>query len=223
MFKRHINYHNEKSLAFKLRQRRARHIMALIRQCYDQFGEVQIIDLGGTAYYWKLFSEEFLDAHKVQITVLNTHMPHGHDRMPPRFRFVMGDGCHMPQFNDQQFHLAHSNSVIEHVGGGERIRLFAAEMQRVAHYIYLQTPNFWFPFEPHALRFFFHWLPKTWQARLLMRSTLGWLKKQPDYPAAITLVEHNTLLTPRQVKSLFPHHKIHYEWFGPLIKSIIVQ
>jgi hypothetical protein len=56
MFKRFIDYNNEKSLAFRLRQCRARYIKELIIKCYHVFGEVKLIDIGGTAYYWKILS-----------------------------------------------------------------------------------------------------------------------------------------------------------------------
>lgn len=223
MLKQYIDYNNEKSLVFKLRQRRSRYIKALIKACYHEFGEVKIIDIGGTIYYWKIISREFLAEHRVHITLVNLGPNRVKNPDPELFTLATGDGCHMPEYADKSFHLAHSNSVIEHVGGGDRLRQFASETKRVSHYYYLQTPNYWFPIDPHFLNIGFHWLPRKWQIWMLMRFNLGWASRRREYAVAAALIDENTLIRPRKVRQLFPDGKIHYEWFGPLIKSIIVQ
>jgi hypothetical protein len=159
----------------------------------------------------------------VHITLVNQGALAGENPDPELFAIATGDGCHMPGYADNSFHIAHSNSVIEHVGGGDRITQFANEMQRVAHYHYMQTPNYWFPVEPHFLTLFFHWLPRQWQIRLLMRFNLGWAKRRRNYEEAKHLIIHNTLIKPHIIRKAFPHSTIRYEWFGPLIKSVIVQ
>src|SRR4051794_26662392 len=59
-------------------------------------------------------------------------------------------------FADNEFDLAYSNSVLEHVN--DRAGL-AREIRRVARSWWVQTPAFSFPIEPHALLPFAHWLP----------------------------------------------------------------
>jgi hypothetical protein len=61
----------------------------------------------------------------------------------------------MPQYRDKEFDIAFSNSVIEHVGNDLRIRQMADEVRRVGRN-YLQTPNYYFPLEPHFFFPFFH-------------------------------------------------------------------
>ncbi|MDP2712607.1 MAG: class I SAM-dependent methyltransferase [Solirubrobacteraceae bacterium] len=96
---------------------------------------------------------------------LRRHAP-GHDvtgvdRVPrPDYPgpFVQADVLQGLPFADGEFELAYCSSVIEHVAIDDRAA-FAAELRRVAHGWYVQTPAFSFPLEPHALLPFAHWLP----------------------------------------------------------------
>jgi len=203
MLKRLINYNDERSLAFKFRQRRAHRIKALIARCYEEYGEVRVLDIGGTAFYWKIIPNDFLVKHNVHITLMNLSIGRETNPNPDYFTFAIGNGCDMPQYPDHSFHLAHSNSVIEHVGGGENITRFASELKRVAHYHYLQTPNYWFPIEPHFLTIGLHWLPRSWKIWLLMRFNLGWAKRRRDYNIAANLIDENVLIRPGVIRFLF--------------------
>lgn len=57
----------------------------------------------------------------------------------------------MKQFQDNEFDAVFSNSVIEHVGDYEAQRQMANEIMRVGKRYFVQTPNFYFPIEPHIL------------------------------------------------------------------------
>jgi SAM-dependent methyltransferase len=72
--------------------------------------------------------------------------------------FVQADAAERLPFADGEFDLAYSSSVLEHVAPERRAR-FAAEMRRVGRGLYVQTPAWSFPVEPHALLPFAHWLP----------------------------------------------------------------
>ncbi len=61
-------------------------------------------------------------------------------------------------FADDEFDLAYSSSVVEHVAPADR-PAFAAELRRVARGWFVQTPAYSFPIEPHALLPAAHWLP----------------------------------------------------------------
>ena len=77
----------------------------------------------------------------------------------PAVRIVRADGRDLP-FADQEFDLAFSNAVVEHVAGGrDGQRRFVAELCRVAARVFVATPNRWFPVDPHTLLPFVHWLP----------------------------------------------------------------
>jgi SAM-dependent methyltransferase len=72
--------------------------------------------------------------------------------------FVQADATVRLPFADDEFDLAYSSSVIEHLEPAKR-RAFADELKRVGRGWYVQTPAFSFPIEPHALLPFAHWLP----------------------------------------------------------------
>lgn len=121
------------------------------------------------------------------------------------------DGTALP-FGDLEFDVAFSNSVIEHVPR-DRQAAFAAEIRRVAHRYYVQTPNRWFPIEPHYQLPLFQFLPERLRRALNRRFTLGWQAKGQW--------EEITLLSARDLRRLFPDAEIHRERLLGLTKSLI--
>jgi SAM-dependent methyltransferase len=77
----------------------------------------------------------------------------------PSIETVVANGLDLP-FADDEFDVAFSNAVIEHVGSREEQRQFVAELCRVAPRVFVSTPNRWFPVETHTLVPFVHWLPR---------------------------------------------------------------
>jgi hypothetical protein len=216
------NYDSERSFAFKLRKKRAERIKTLIAECWEVYKEVNIIDIGGTKTYWKIIPSEFLESHQVHITIVNVPswgLPLGHDGL---FTVANGDGCDLASFADRSFHLAHSNSVIEHVGHWQKKVRFAQELKRVGERYYLQTPNFWFPFEPHFFTPFFHWLPKPIRIGLHRHLNLGWYGKAKSYSEARQNIDTCTLLSKKDLMKLLPGGQIYGERFGPWVKSFVV-
>ena len=61
----------------------------------------------------------------------------------------------MDFFKDKSFDAVFSNSVIEHVGTFEDQKMMANEVIRVTNFYFIQTPNLYFPIEPHFLVPFF--------------------------------------------------------------------
>src|SRR5687768_11876208 len=85
----------------------------------------------------------------------------GVDRLPkPDYPgpFVQADVTEPLPFADDEFDLAVSSSLVEHLPEADRPR-FAAELRRVARGWWVQTPAWSFPVEPHALLPAAHWLP----------------------------------------------------------------
>ena len=119
---------------------------------------------------------------------------------------VVGDARAMP-FADGEFDVAYCNSLIEHVDPVDR-PLVAAEIRRVARRWFVQTPNLWFPIEPHVLLPGYQLLPERVQRRLAPLGAAG------DY-------ERIRLLDRGELQRLFPDAAILRERVGPLTKSLM--
>jgi hypothetical protein len=122
-----------------------------------------------------------------QITAVSVDdLPHFREAFPA-IRTVKADGRDLP-FGDQEFDVAFSNAVVEHLGDRTSQEAFVRELCRVARRVFVTTPNRLFPIDPHTLLPFVHWLPTRPRERLL---------RQPDL--------HLRPLSPRQFRSLFPY------------------
>ncbi|QEC49109.1 class I SAM-dependent methyltransferase [Baekduia soli] len=120
--------------------------------------------------------------------------------------FVQADATEHLPFADGEFDLVYSSSVVEHVPRAQRAA-FAAELRRVGRGLYVQTPAFSFPVEPHALLPFAHWLPVAARRRYWRLGAQGpW--------------EDIALLRRRELAELFGA-TVHAERWGPLVKSWI--
>lgn len=208
------------SIGLKFRAKRIIPLLDMIREISQDCGHVNIIDVGGLEAYWDMIPPEFLDEHHVTITIVNlsdTSMSgdHGH------FRFVVADGCNLGRFNDRAFHIAHSNSVIEHVGDWDRVVQFSEELKRVGKYYFVQTPNYWFPIEPHSMLPFFHWLPKPIRIWLVMHFALGHWRKADSMNDAVRVVESARLMDRRMFAGLYNDADIRRERFLFWTKSLI--
>jgi SAM-dependent methyltransferase len=120
--------------------------------------------------------------------------------------FVQADAAEHLPFDDRAFDLVYSSSVVEHVPPPRRAA-FAAELRRVARGLYVQTPAWSFPLEPHALLPFAHWLPAS------VRRPYWRLGAQGVW-------EDVALLRRGELRALFAA-PVHAERWGPLAKSWI--
>lgn len=211
-------YDSPGSLRHRLRLRRLEPLLQMMQAVHREAGAVRVIDIGGTARYWGLVPQDLLDRWAVTITVVN--LPGS--ALPPddgRFRFVCADGCDLSAFADQSFDIAHSNSVIEHVGDWSRMKAFAAETRRVARRFFVQTPNYWFPVEPHCMMPFVHWLPKPLRLWGVMHLRLGQWPRADSVDAGMRAVESARLLSRKMLAALFPEATLLNERLYLLPKS----
>lgn len=214
------DYQSPGSVGYKLRAKRATRLIELIDAAYEERGRVEILDIGGVDYYWKIVPREYLRERNVTITVVNTpRTKTPADQWP--FKFVSGDGCNLHEYADKSFDIAHSNSVIEHVGDWARMTAFAREVQRVARRYFVQTPNFWFPVEPHAMMPLFHWLPKPMRMWLVLNFRLGRWQQATSVAHSVRIVESARLLTRKMMHELFNDAEIVTERLVGLPKSFI--
>jgi hypothetical protein len=134
---------------------------------------------------------------------------------------VAGDATNLHLFADQSFDLVFSNSVIEHLFTWENQQKMATEVQRVSKRFFIQTPNYWFPVEPHWVFPLFQYLPFSLRVFLTQHFSLGHIQKSLSKREAIEQVREIRLLSLREMKQLFPDAKIYAEKFVGLDKSFI--
>ncbi len=181
--------------------------------------------MGGSAPYWLRVGVDFLRAHHCHVTILNLHASElGGEQYPADiFALAVGDACDMPQYRDDSFDLSHSNSVVEHLLTWPSMKKFATETRRVAASYYVQTPNFWFPIDPHYYGLpFFHWLPRPTRASLFHRFSIAQGGRAPDWDHAFDPIDKSRLLDRRQMQTLFPDGHLTVERLAGLGKSLIM-
>jgi len=174
----------------------------------------RIVDVGGTALNWNLVG---YDGPVVLANIVPKELV---GAMPANVDYVHADGTNLP-FGDAEFSIAFSNSVIEHLHTFENQQAFAAEIRRVAGRLWVQTPARSFPIEPHYLAPLVHYLPKSWQRRLIRNFTLyGWIAR-PSQETVNELVDECRLLNYDEMKPLFPDCEIRRERVLGLTKSYV--
>ena len=215
------DYKNPNSLGSYFRKKRVGPLLELVKSAFKQKGEVTMLDVGGRKEYWKILPSGTFEKYNVKVTVLNIPSDlQGED--DDVFSHISGNACSMPEFSDNSFDVVHSNSVIEHVGDWTQVKLFAQEVSRVSIGMFIQTPFYWFPIEPHYVCPFFHWLPRPIRISLMLRRTLGNRGRAKDLDTAMQYAdEAPRLLDRRCYKLLFPDCDIINERIFLLTKSMI--
>lgn len=215
------NYDNPKSFGSRMRARRLVPLIGLIRKVHAAKGSVRILDVGGRETYWRAVKAEFLKEMHVKITILNLPCDLAGEANEI-FDFAAGNACDLSQYRDNEFDIVHSNSVIEHVGNWDRVKAFARETARVAPNLFIQTPYFWFPIEPHFIKPFHHWLPKSLRVSMWLRFRMGERGRATDIDQAMAQLDDEPyLLDMRMYRFLFPDCKIIRERFLLLTKCLV--
>lgn len=175
---------------------------------------INILDVGGTAYFWELARKMNLPLPRVTILNFTPQLS-----LRERYSYVSGDGRCLP-FADKSFDAVFCNSVVEHIASEDDRRKFADEIRRVARSYFVQTPDWRFPVEPHLLTPFVHWLPETVRMRISpscsVRGMLGGLTAGEKAD-----LRNTRLLNVKKVKNLFPESKVVVEKFCLMPKSIV--
>jgi hypothetical protein len=213
-------YSNPQSIEFGFRARRFGAVERLIQSVLDERGRCDILDLGGTETYWQV-GKEFIrrNRSRLSFTILNTEPQEIAER--DLFAFVQTSATDPDLFAGRAFDFVMSNSVIEHVGTWEDMQRFAANVRRLGPRYYVQTPNYWFPYEPHFRFPGFQYLPRRLRIALIMRFSLGFFRRIADRAEAEQIVHDHSLISTRQLAALFPDAAISHEKFMGLNKSVI--
>jgi hypothetical protein len=208
------DHRNTSSLAARLRAKRFKFFQDLLSRVPPP---VRILDVGGTADFWKKLDDGY-DRTKIQVVLLNVKREAIDD---PLFDSLVGDARDLSSFGNQSIDIVFSNSVIEHVGNFDDQRRMAEEVRRVGKRYFIQTPNAWFPIEPHFMVPGFQFMPLEVRTLLLTRFRLGWVPRTPDRRLAEEIVSSIRLLTPLEMRRLFPEAATYRERFVGMTKSII--
>jgi hypothetical protein len=192
------------------------------RQFFDQISadgtqSVKILDIGGTEDYWKSMGFEL--NNKTEIVLLNLYEK---EVRHPGFKSIKGDACNLEGIADKSYDLVFSNSVIEHLFTQENQIKMANEIQRVGKNYFIQTPNKYFPIEPHWVFPFFQFLPFGLKVFLTQNFSLGHIPKAKNKQEAIDLVNEVNLLSKKELENLFSESKLYIEKFIGFHKSYAV-
>ncbi len=201
-------------LGNRFRQRRMLEFLKLIAPLREAGRPVRIVDLGGTAAYWRALPALY-EAPDVEITILNLD---GETRQDANLLIRHGDACAV-DYPDLAFDIVHSNSVIEHVGGWPEMARMAAEARRLAPSYFVQTPNIGFPIEAHYKLPLVHWLPE--RMRIAALKAAGRLPRDLGPEEALRVVRRIRLLGAGRLGALFPDARIWRERVGGLTKSLV--
>ena len=82
-------------------------------------------------------------------------------------KFIQAD-ARKNNLSSNSFDIVHSNATIEHVGSYKNQLSFVKECVRISKkYVFIQTPNRFFPIDFHTFLPFIHWLPKSIHRKIL--------------------------------------------------------
>jgi hypothetical protein len=195
-----------RSLAHAARRRRA----DMLLEHHPELGSMRVLDLGGEPRFWAS-----IPVRPAQVVCLNLWVaPQVVDWVDQR----IGDACDVPAGLRTGWDLVLSNSVIEHVGGHERRRQFAAEVHALAPHHWVQTPNRYFPIEPHFLLPGQQFLPTGLKARA---ARFAPSRRTADFRRAVEGALQVELLTKTELQHYFPDSRIVHERIAGMSKSLI--
>lgn len=200
------------SLASRARARR----WATMLQWFPTLADMRVLDLGGRPSTWLNRAER--PRHVVCVNVEPLDAPHS-----DWCEIVVGDACEpLDGVGDHPFDLVFSNSVIEHVGGHARRQAFADNVHRHAGHHWVQTPNRYFPLEPHWLVPGFQFMPTPLKAAVSRRWRVGHTRSVHEpWTEAVNDVLSVELLGRLELQYYFPASTVLRERFAGITKSLI--
>jgi hypothetical protein len=197
------------SLAARLRARRWE---TFIRR-FPEFAQMSVLDLGGTAGAWRL-----VPARPARLVLLNIAPPGELEGA----QSAIGDACDPPDWvRRERFDLVFSNSLIEHVGGHWRRERFAEVVRDRGERYWIQTPNRYFPLEPHYVAPLFQFVPLAARAWLVARWPVGSLATVKDPAVCLAQAQQTELVGRTEMRGYFPDAEMLDERVLGVSKSLI--
>jgi hypothetical protein len=212
-FRPFFDVKNPKSFANKMRTRRFLHFEKLVENLPRP---IRLLDVGGTYDYW--VQRGWVGREDVQITIVNLGVQ---ERVIENVDIRDGSALDLSGYPDGSFDVVYSNSVIEHLFTLDNQRRMVKEILRVACSYWVQTPNYWFPIEPHFHVLGWQWLPRSIRTALLMKYRCGWRGPVQSREDAEILVDEVRLLSARELQSLLPEGYLWRERIFGVTKSLV--
>jgi len=206
---------DEQSLASRMRSERFRRFQALLEGCDRR--PARVLDAGGTSDFWRKHWHRMPPG--TSVVLLNTLHEDRTDF--PGLTLADGDVRQMDMFQEKEFDICYSNSLLEHVGTQQDQLHAAQQIRRVARGYFVQTPNRHFPIEPHFLTLGWQYAPLSVRAYLLRKRAWGWVKNPGSLEEARAIVQSIRLLNEEELRRMFPDGSIYREKIGPLTKSLV--
>ncbi len=178
----------------------------------------KILDIGGFGNSLEILDKNFINNNDV--TILNIENVEVNNK---NIKFVLGDATDASLFPRNCFDIVYCNSVIEHVGTLEQQKKLSDNIRYWGKKYFVQTPNYYFPIEPHFLIPLFQFMPIRFRANILNKFNLGSYPRELKYKDALKVVSSVRLIKKEKFQSLFPGAKLFKEKFLFLSKSFIVH
>ncbi|MBK8980849.1 MAG: class I SAM-dependent methyltransferase [Ignavibacteria bacterium] len=214
-FLKNADQNNINSISYKLRNKRKELFLKFI---IDIPKPLRILDLGGSEYFWRNLN--LVNLNDLRILLVNTEFQDVNKYS--NMDFLEKDVKDLSEFGDKEFDIVHSNSLIEHISSAGDQKKLAEEIVRIGKHYFIQTPNYFFPFEPHFMFPFFQFLPHKKKVDMIMKKDLGWYKRETDFRKADELASSVRLLKKKELKNYFKGAKIYSEKYFLFTKSFIV-
>jgi hypothetical protein len=141
----------------------------------------KVIDIGTTALD-SLSENYFLHnyPYKKKITCFSNQKLKILQKKYPFLKIKQGDG-RRTNLPSNSYEIVHSSATIEHVGNLYNQSMFVKELYRISKkFVFIQTPNKFFPIDFHTLIPFIHLLPKKWHRKILKIIGLNFISKEEN-------------------------------------------
>lgn len=208
----------------RFRQRRLQEFDKFLHEALPLLQQVRILDIGGTRHFWMELAQEL--SRPIRVDVLNI-VPETNDdsQFPSWLEFAEIDATSdlWAQLSPTDYDVLFSNSVIEHVGGWTEMRAFASNFAKFGGPFFVQTPNFFFPLDPHSMIPGFQFLPDNLKVPLVRAKKCGHYSRATSEDEAWRIVEGTRMLSTRSLMALFPEAEIRRERLLGLTKSLVAK
>jgi ubiquinone/menaquinone biosynthesis C-methylase UbiE len=196
---------------------------ALRRRRYERLARLaglrptdRVIDIGcgqggGAIAYWNTTNPI------VGVDLLPPEAVHVVDR--PNFSYRQADATDLSAFADDEFDVAFSIGLLEHIRPDDRLAAAIAELRRVARRYCAVVPHRAAFVEPHFQAPFFSLWPDALKSAAIRRTTLGTQGRRPDGQW-----QRIHWLTGSEWLRRFgdPTARAHRHWYGPLLQYTVI-